>query len=166
MRSSKFGTSLVLLLLLTSSQSLVFPPFGPAGRKCLHDISHRMGMKSKSHGNDKERYPVVTKTHKTRGFDENAFRRAEKILRHNTLVIQRDPAAKSKVSSYERVKPKAGDTVGQNAKELGDSKGQAKAKAWMEKMGWKSGEGLGAEGNTGMALPIEHVIRYSRAGLG
>jgi hypothetical protein len=123
-------------------------------------------LKSKSHGNGKERYPVVSKSHKTRGFDEKAFRQAERKLRHNKLGIQRDPGVKPKGSSYDRVQPKAGNTVGQNAKELGDSKGQLKAKAWMEKMGWKSGQGLGAEGNTGRALPIEHVIRYSKAGLG
>jgi G-patch domain len=56
--------------------------------------------------------------------------------------------------------------VGEGAAELGTSTGSAKAKAMMEKMGWKSGEGLGTESNKGIVEPIQHVVRYSRAGLG
>jgi G-patch protein len=45
------------------------------------------------------------------------------------------------------------------------SKGSAKAKAMMEKMGWSSGQALGTS-NKGIVEPIQHVVRYSRAGLG
>jgi hypothetical protein len=62
--------------------------------------------------------------------------------------------------------PKAGEVVGEGAAELITSKGSAKARAMMEKMGWSSGQALGTETNKGIVEPIQHVVRYSRAGLG
>jgi hypothetical protein len=64
-----------------------------------------------------------------------------------------------------KVAPRAGEVVGQGWEEMSTMKG-TKAKAMMEKMGWKMGEGLGTETNKGRAEPIQHVVRYSKAGLG
>jgi hypothetical protein len=40
-----------------------------------------------------------------------------------------------------------------------------KARAMMEKMGWKEGEGLGSEAK-GIKEPIQQVFRHSKEGLG
>jgi hypothetical protein len=61
---------------------------------------------------------------------------------------------------------KTGEKVGAGAPEIGSAKGSAKAKAMMEKMGWSSGQGLGAQDNQGMLTPVEAVVHRSRAGLG
>jgi G-patch domain len=68
---------------------------------------------------------------------------------------------------HERVKvgPRHGEVVGQGWEQMSTMKG-TKAKTMMEKMGWKEGEGLGKEANKGIAEPIQHVVRYSKAGLG
>lgn len=66
--------------------------------------------------------------------------------------------ARAKISH----KPRDGDIVGANAPVLGaDNKGRA----MLEKMGWSMGMVLGKEG-TGIATPIEHVVKNTRAGLG
>jgi G-patch domain len=61
--------------------------------------------------------------------------------------------------------PQAGKVIGQEWAQMSTMKG-TKAKAMMEKMGWKEGEALGSETNKGIAEPIQQVYRYSKAGLG
>jgi hypothetical protein len=57
-----------------------------------------------------------------------------------------------------------GDIVGATAPEISSS---SKGRQMLEKMGWKSGSGLGKEGSDmGILSPIEAVVKTSRAGLG
>lgn len=56
-----------------------------------------------------------------------------------------------------------GDVVGAAAPEIGhDNKGRA----MLEKMGWRSGTALGSENNKGIMLPVPHIVKNSKAGLG
>jgi hypothetical protein len=154
-----------------NKDSLSFPPIDPNARKTIHQLSYDLGLKSKSHGSGQSRYLVVTKTSKSHGFDEASFSRAEKKVRRT--VFYRTDIGRQTLTQSQRslgdtgaVRPKAGEVVGEGASELGKSTGTAKAKAMMEKMGWKSGEGLGSDLNKGIVEPIQHIVRYSRAGLG
>ena len=58
---------------------------------------------------------------------------------------------------------RTGDVVGGTAPELGV---ENRGRAMLEKMGWTSGNALGALNNKGILQPIASVVRNSRAGLG
>lgn len=100
------------------------------------------------------------------------FFRAEKRIRrtvfHRTDVRKATAVTSSKATSGSgsAAIPKVGEKVGDGAEELSQSKTSAKARAMMEKMGWKSGEGLGISTNKGITEPIQQIVWYSRAGLG
>lgn len=104
------------------------------------------------------------------GYDEAVFQRVEKKVRrtmfYRTDISEKTASTSKQGQGYASTRPKAGEAVGWGTEELGASKSTAKAKALMEKMGWKSGEGLGSGVNKGIVEPIQHVVRYSRAGLG
>ena len=56
-----------------------------------------------------------------------------------------------------------GEEVGASAPEIGsDNKGRA----LLEKMGWKAGMGIGAEGNKGSLDHVRHIVKTTKAGLG
>jgi len=56
-----------------------------------------------------------------------------------------------------------GEIVGATAPELGtDNKGRA----MLEKMGWSTGTALGALNNKGIMLPVVHIVKTTKAGLG
>jgi hypothetical protein len=56
-----------------------------------------------------------------------------------------------------------GDIVGGSAPEIG---AENKGRAMLEKMGWSTGTALGAINNKGILLPVAHVVKNSKAGLG
>lgn len=56
-----------------------------------------------------------------------------------------------------------GDIVGQHAAELGV---ENKGRAMLEKMGWSKGMALGSGENKGIMVPITHVVKKTKAGLG
>lgn len=56
-----------------------------------------------------------------------------------------------------------GDVVGGSAPEIG---AENKGRAMLEKMGWSIGTPLGSMNNKGILLPVAHVVKNSRAGLG
>jgi hypothetical protein len=55
-----------------------------------------------------------------------------------------------------------GEVVGAGAPELGV---ENRGRAMLEKMGWSKGTALGATSN-GILLPIAHVVKNTRTGLG
>ena len=56
-----------------------------------------------------------------------------------------------------------GDVVGGSAPEIG---AENRGRAMLEKMGWSMGTALGATNNKGILLPVVHVVKNSRTGLG
>jgi hypothetical protein len=56
-----------------------------------------------------------------------------------------------------------GDVVGASAPEIGV---ENRGRAMLEKMGWSTGTALGATNNKGILLPVAHVVKNSKAGLG
>lgn len=56
-----------------------------------------------------------------------------------------------------------GDIVGGSAPEIGV---ENKGRAMLKKMGWSTGTALGAINNKGILLPVTHVVKTTKAGLG
>jgi hypothetical protein len=56
-----------------------------------------------------------------------------------------------------------GEVVGQHARELTS---ENKGRLLLEKMGWSKGMALGTVDNKGIMVPIGHVMKKSRLGLG
>jgi hypothetical protein len=148
----------------SNSHRLIFPPLDRDSRKQLHEFAHRVGLVSKSRGNGASRHPILKKPAKFSGADGRKFFSAEKAVRR-TEFFRSDGSRETLREERLKVTPRAGEVVGQGWEEMSTMKG-TKAKAMMEKMGWKAGEGLGAEANKGRAEPIQHVFRSSKAGLG
>lgn len=66
-------------------------------------------------------------------------------------------------TAYRETAYRDGEVVGGAAPEIGsDNRGRA----MLEKMGWSSGTALGAMNNKGMLVPISHVVKNTRVGLG
>lgn len=156
---------------LSRAEQLSLPPLDASARKIIHTACHKLGCKSKSFGKGNLRFLVVLKTKKTTGFDPNAFAslsktRRQYFARTDAKQLTRTTPRPSGGASFTSVRTLAGMKVGEGAPELGSAKGSAKAKAMMEKMGWSTGQGLGHGSNKGRLDPVEHIVRYSRAGLG
>lgn len=138
-------------------------------RKIIHELANAFNLKSKSSGAGKNRYPVLYKTKRSLSFDDDIFDRVEERLtrrliprldRHNKAILgsrPRTPASKAGVNYSE------GEIVGATAPELGsDNRGRA----MLEKMGWSKGTALGSTDNKGRLIPVEHIMKTNRAGLG
>ena len=162
-------------LMTRSQQDLSFPPMSQDVRKQLHRLAHPLVLNSKSRGKDDGRFTVFTKTAHTPAYD------AESIWEIDALLNQRRFFGNSIFKSG-RVKSLAmtlrsrannhgtagatymeGEVVGRSAPEIAaDNKGRA----MLEKMGWSSGQGIGAVGNEGKLDVVQTVIKYTKAGLG
>lgn len=157
--------------------SLALPPMEKRDRKTVHEIASVFGLKSLSKGSGRARFPVLQKTSKTIEFDEYLFQRVRS--RVGRKFYPRMDRGKGGAGAAHRGRGggpggsggilradtgyRAGEVVGGTAPELGaDNRGRA----MLEKMGWTSGNALGALNNKGILQPIAHVIRNSRAGLG
>jgi hypothetical protein len=138
---------------------LVFPPLDRNSRKQLHQFAHRLGLQSKSRGTGSARHPTLIKPAGFCGVTQVTLVKAERMTTRREFFRTDLPRTQVKVT------PRPGEVVGQEWAQMSTMKG-TKAKAMMEKMGWKMGEGLGTETNKGRAEPIQHVVRYSKAGLG
>ena len=143
------------------------------GRKIVHEIANRLGLKSKSIGNGINRFPVLYKTTNTGKFDATVLDTIITRLGPGRSLPRRDKTRSSgsnkgrggfgrgisnaSVSYYD------GEIVGAAAPELGqDNKGRA----MLEKMGWSTGTALGALNNKGIMRPVAHVVKTTKAGLG
>jgi hypothetical protein len=129
-------------------------------RALIHQKVNKLGLNSKSRGDGHNRFTVLSKTSRTREYDEESFdlffdgKRAPRSFLHGPL--RQGPKGRA-IVSY-----KDGDTVGASAPELGN---ENKGHALMVKMGWSKGMALGALDNKGILQPIAHVVKTSKAGL-
>lgn len=126
-------------------------------------------MKSLSRGSGDQRHPCLTKTLRSRSFNEDAFSALES--RFTTRFIPHmDKVKGSRLTTKRGRGPPAtsaayrdGEVVGAAAPELGS---ENRGRAMLEKMGWSSGTALGAQNNKGLLLPIRHTVKNTRTGLG
>ncbi|KAI1804590.1 hypothetical protein F4811DRAFT_519068 [Daldinia bambusicola] len=165
------------VFLLSSKEQLILPPFDKDTRKTVHALANKFKIKSQSAGKGKDRYPVLYRCKATLPFDRVTFDRtfgrvrqtwfprvdANPKLVDETRILKRAEARSGKSRFKSSLTYREGDVVGQNAVELGS---ENKGRTMLEKMGWSKGMALGSEENKGIMVPITHVVKKSKAGLG
>ncbi|KAI3080967.1 hypothetical protein CBS147343_3201 [Aspergillus niger] len=157
--------------LLSPKDSLALPPMSKQHRKLVHELANVLSMKSQSRGKGSWRFPIVHKTSRTPTYTSKTVSQMDRILsngRGQRGLKPRDSKT-SKPSKSRRGRTDAtvsymdGDVVGGSAPEIG---AENKGRAMLEKMGWSIGTPLGSMNNKGILLPVAHVVKNSRAGLG
>lgn len=146
---------------------------GPRQRKMVHELANVLGLKSKSSGSGRSRFPVLYRTSRTVIYDENAVKSLEAQLSGKHFPLRRDRGlGKDSVNKRKvrgggfnsaAVSYRDGEIVGAAAPELGQ---ENKGRAMLEKMGWSTGTALGALNNKGIMQPLAHVVKTTKAGLG
>ncbi|KAJ8127260.1 hypothetical protein O1611_g6376 [Lasiodiplodia mahajangana] len=164
--------------LLSTREQLILPPFDKAARKTVHTIANTFKIKSKSAGVGTGRYPVLYRSKATLPYNETLFEQAfsrvrrtwfprvdvDETIVQQTRILKRTEirAGKSRTGKSALVL-REGDIVGQHASEIGV---ENKGRAMLEKMGWSKGMSLGTVETKGIIVPLTHVIKKSKAGLG
>ncbi|KAL2072301.1 hypothetical protein VTL71DRAFT_11644 [Oculimacula yallundae] len=158
--------------LIGGNTTLSLPPMDKADRKVVHEFANAFNLKSKSAGNGNNRFPVLYRTTRTRSYDDRIFdqvdtRISRRFLPRMDVSGKRGSGVKraAGVGGFNRaaVSYRDGDVVGGSAPELAaDNRGRA----MLEKMGWSSGTALGALNNKGIMLPVSHIVKTTKAGLG
>jgi len=150
---------------------MALPPMNKKDRKMMHEIAHAFNLKSKSAGKGKTRFPVLYKTSRTRSFNREMFVRVQAQLKRRFFTrMDYKGAPKGIFAGQERsggfggdISYREGEVVGGTAPELAaDNRGRA----MLEKMGWTTGTALGAMNNKGILVPVAHVIKKGKTGLG
>ncbi|KAI0542456.1 hypothetical protein GGR58DRAFT_452377 [Xylaria digitata] len=164
--------------MLSTREQLILPPFDKGARKIVHTIANTFNVKSKSAGTGTGRYPVLYRTKATLPYDQNLFEQAFSRVRRTwfprvdvdgkvvqeTRVLKRAEARTGKPrTGKSSIVLREGDIVGQHASEIGV---ENKGRAMLEKMGWTKGMSLGTVENKGIIVPLTHVIKKTKAGLG
>ncbi|OCL04870.1 hypothetical protein AOQ84DRAFT_300020 [Glonium stellatum] len=151
--------------LMSEHTSRALPPMEAYERAFIHRFSKALGLTSKSVGSGNNRFTNLSKTMRTRTFDEDHFESIlhSRIFRYGPGTgASRNPKKSVKGFSKHVVPYKDGEVVGASAPEIGaDNRGWA----MLEKMGWSSGTALGALNNKGILQPIAHTVKTSKAGL-
>lgn len=140
-------------------------------RKMIHDLANKFNVKSKSAGKSDQRRTTLARTIRTLGYQETAFNHALGRI-HRKYFPRLDTKGKRAKSSlpprsggsgHAEASYREGEVVGAAAPELGsDNRGRA----MLEKMGWNSGDALGALNNKGILQPVAQTMKKSKAGLG
>ncbi|EAW22015.1 putative R3H and G-patch domain protein [Aspergillus fischeri NRRL 181] len=141
-------------------------------RKVVHDMAGALSLKSQSRGKGSSRFPMLYKTSRTPKHTQKTIAQVEKLL-SKSQFSHRGPKARSqnnkKLAKASGGRPTSsvsymeGDVVGASAPEIG---AENKGRAMLERMGWSLGTPLGAINNKGILLPVAHVVKNSKAGLG
>ena len=142
-------------------------------RKLVHDVAGALSLKSKSRGHGPSRFPVLNKTSRTPVDAPSIILHVDKIftggkfsrrLAKSWNQSTGDSLGKGRRGRHDTgVSYMDGDVVGASAPEIGAGN---KGRAILEKMGWSSGTALGATHNKGILLPVPHIVKNSRTGLG
>ncbi|KAF3403761.1 Protein SQS1 [Penicillium rolfsii] len=161
--------------LLSSNTSLALPAMTKHRRKTIHELANAMHLKSQSRGNGPSRFPMLIKTSRTPAYNRKTISKVDDLLSGKKLNRRLFQSWGSDASKYTKsVKARRGavggavsymdgDVVGGTAPEIG---AENRGRAMLEKMGWSSGTALGAVNNKGILLPVAHVVKNSRTGLG
>ncbi|KAI1809813.1 hypothetical protein GGS20DRAFT_595561 [Poronia punctata] len=165
--------------LLGTLEQLILPPFDKGARKIVHSIANTFKIKSKSAGVGIGRHPILYRSKATLPYDQDTFGLAFNHVKRtwfprvdvNESVSQdacvlRQAAAhfgKGRRASKSSLVLREGQIVGQHAAEIG---AENKGRAMLEKMGWSKGMSLGTGATKGIIVPLMHVVKKSKAGLG
>lgn len=151
---------------------MALPPMPKHRRKLVHDLANPLSLKSQSRGKGSSRFTVLNKTSKTPNYSQKTISRVDQVFSQGRFTHRAikcwDPSAnKPKRHGARRSEKSAtyadGDVVGGSAPEIG---AENKGRAMLERMGWSMGTPLGAADNKGILLPVAHVVKNSKTGLG
>ncbi len=161
-----------------NTDRLILPPFDKGARKIIHTIANTFNIKSKSAGVGTGRYPVLYRSKATLSYDQDLFERAfsrvrrtwfprvdvdEKIVQGARVLKRAEARTRKSRAGKSSTVLREGDIVGQHASEIGV---ENKGRAMLEKMGWSKGMSLGTIETKGIIVPLTHVIKKTKAGLG
>ncbi|KAJ5114585.1 hypothetical protein NUU61_000344 [Penicillium alfredii] len=157
--------------LLSPKISLALPPMTKQRRKLIHELANTLNLKSQSRGDGLARFPILHKTARTPGYTKKTISKVDHLLsgrKLNRRLFKNwgsdAPRSKTKRGNAgAAVSYMDGEVVGASAPEIG---AENRGRAILEKMGWSTGTALGATNNKGILLPVAHVVKNSRAGLG
>jgi G-patch domain/R3H domain len=125
-------------------------------RKHVHTLANAYNLGSKSYGSGHMRHTTLFKTHTS----TTSFVNHHKI----NSILRRISPVPTRVRAPERpqvARHRDGDIVGGDAKEISS---ENRGRMMLEKLGWRTGMGLGVEGE-GMTVPIVAVMKASKRGL-
>ncbi|KAI1820526.1 hypothetical protein F4861DRAFT_57456 [Xylaria intraflava] len=161
--------------LLEEKVQLTLPPLTRESRRIIHMIANMFGIRSKSSGSGTNRCPVLYRDKGTRLFDQAILNKTLRRVKGTWFPridveqkVSRDTKEARMIASDKPRNPRSfelrnGEAVGQHATEIGaDNRGRA----MLEKMGWTKGMSLGNEDSKGIIVPLTHIMRKRKAGLG
>ncbi|RMZ90261.1 hypothetical protein DV736_g2518, partial [Chaetothyriales sp. CBS 134916] len=160
--------------LVDETDTLKLAPMASHIRAGVHRLAKSLKLDSRSVGKEGKgigRSPVLTKTAQTPHYTIDTVWQVDALMQSRKFFSSHWDKIPKGVKAYGGKRGggvsdasfRTGDIVGGTAPELGaDNKGRA----MLEKMGWTSGTGIGADGNKGRLLAVEQVVRRGRSGLG
>ncbi|KAE8362963.1 hypothetical protein BDV27DRAFT_146497 [Aspergillus caelatus] len=162
----------IRIFLLSSRTSLALPPMTKHRRKLIHDLANALSLNSQSRGKGSSRFPILHKTSRTPRYTQKTISYIDQIFskgKFNHAATKSWDHKITKSAKPPRGRPDSsvsymdGDIVGASAPEIGAGN---KGRAILERMGWSTGTALGATNNKGILLPVAHVVKNTKAGLG
>lgn len=158
-------------LMDSKRNALTFPPLDPHGNKVVMKFAFLYNMKSRKFGKGRQQHVVAVKNKRT--FHSLPDYHSVGLLCKQRPIFNRTDQKRPRVEieaeeakSSRRGKPskahvKEGDIVGADAPEIAtDNIGRR----LLEKLGWKSGQGLGAD-NRGIPEPVIAKVKKTKLGL-
>jgi hypothetical protein len=145
-------------------------------RASVHRLAKALQLKSHSQGAGDNRHPILTKTPRTPVYTLDTIWEIDALIAQRKFFPNPGGWGSSKNTPKSTAKIRRGgggalagasymdgDVVGASAPELG---AENKGFALLQKMGWTSGQAIGALGNKGSTEVIKHVVKNTKAGLG
>lgn len=158
------------LFMSRNKERLIFPPLDPHGNKTVMKFANHYNTKSSKVGKANHTHVMVEKVRKTKWKKPN-YNLITQLTRQRPIFMRIDVRQPNDNSIKEnrgrrgvtaKFHVKEGEIVGENAPEIGqDNIGRR----MLEKLGWSSGEGLGAHGNKGISEPVMARVKKNKSGL-
>ncbi|KAG0669746.1 squalene synthetase-like protein [Maudiozyma exigua] len=147
---------------------LIFPPLDPHANKTLMKFAKHYNMKPSKAGKGIHTHTMIEKTRKTKrsmpnyGLIAQLVRQRPVFMRIDVKRVQEDFVKTERIKIKSKFNVTEGEIVGEDAPEIGsDNIGRR----MLEKLGWSSGEGLGAVTNKGINKPLFARVKKGKAGL-
>jgi hypothetical protein len=166
----------IRVFLTEDFESLSLGSMDPSMRASVHRLAKALDLKSHSRGSGDDRHPILTKTPRTPHYTLATISEIDALMDKRKFFTKSGGWGSSKATPKSSMKIRRGgggalagasymdgEVVGASAPELG---AENKGFALLQKMGWTSGQAIGALGNKGSIEVIKHVVKNTKAGLG
>lgn len=156
------------IFLTKNKPTMAFPPFDPHGNKTIAKFAQHYSMKGNKVGKGGKTHIMVEKVKRTK-WSKPDYNMIGQLLKQRRVFMRidvRKPMEERELSERRSGKGKfhiqEGEIVGEDAPEIGkDNIGRR----ILEKLGWNSGQGLGAHGNEGISEPVMAKVKKNKSGL-